>query len=119
MGRGVKLDLSFGMKDEGWSADTICKRCKELESKCICCEQIATLPPDEHKVKVKIEKRRGKIVTIAGEFFLDKMGSAALLKMAKKRLGCGGSFKDGFLMIQGDKSEEVAKVLSEAGFYSS
>ncbi len=81
--------------------------------------QRVILASDEHKVKVKIEKRRGKIVTIAGEFFLDKKESSALLKMVKKGLGCGGSFKDGFLMIQGDKSEEVAKILSEAGFYSS
>jgi translation initiation factor 1 len=39
-----------------------------------------------------------------------------LAKEMQKKCGCGGTVKDGRIEIQGDKREEVARILSDAGF---
>ncbi len=60
------------------------------------------------QVKVFTEKRGGKTVTIVKG--LHTYGSARLEDIAKEiktRLACGGSVKDGLIVIQGDKREQV------------
>jgi translation initiation factor 1 len=39
-----------------------------------------------------------------------------LARAMQKACGTGGTFKDGRIELQGDKREEVARILSEAGF---
>lgn len=53
---------------------------------------------------------------MVGEFQLDKSASAELLKKLKKKLGCGGAFKDGFMEFQGELKEKLRPLLVDAGY---
>lgn len=107
MARGVKLDIEFGSWGEGWEADN--KKRAESKSREI-------LPPKKHFLVFKKEKRRGKPLTLAGEFFLDKEEEKALLKRIKKRLGSGGTFKNGWMELQGEKEAQLRQLLRAEGF---
>ena len=107
MARGVKLDIEFGSFGDGWEADNQ----KRAESK-----TRDILPPQKHLLVFKKEKRRGKPVTLAGEFFLEKEDEKALLKRIKKRLGSGGTFKNGWMELQGEKTTQLREILIDEGF---
>lgn len=74
------------------------------------------LEPKEHSLHVKKEKRRGKTVTLAGEFFISKNEVQNLLKDIKKALGTGGSFKNNFLEFQGECEQKLKELLLGRGF---
>lgn len=44
------------------------------------------------------------------------MNPEELLKKLKKKLACGGTYKNGKLELQGDHREKVKKLLTELGF---
>ncbi|RUM46367.1 MAG: translation initiation factor [Hydrogenimonas sp.] len=116
MARGTKLDLSFGSFGDGWEVDDLCPKCGENRSECICGQEKKILTPAEHRLVFKREKRRGKPVTLVGEFFIDKNESKSLLKSIKKSLGSGGTFKDGWMELQGEKADAVRPLLEKAGY---
>lgn len=61
--------------------------------------------------------RGGKAVTIAKNFTgIGLPEKKDLAKMIQKSCGVGGSVKDGCIEIQGDKRDEVKRILTEAGF---
>jgi translation initiation factor 1 len=61
--------------------------------------------------------RGGKTVTVARAFVGIGLPEKELLaKKMQKACGCGGTVKDGQIEVQGDKREEVARILTEAGF---
>ena len=61
--------------------------------------------------------RGGKTVTVATNFTgIGLQEKHALAKAMQKTCGTGGTVKDGRIEIQGDKREEVARILTEAGF---
>ena len=64
----------------------------------------------------KKEKRRGKVVTLVGEFQLKKEDANATLKTLKKKLGCGGSFKDGWMEFQGELKDKLRELLLKDGY---
>ena len=107
MSRGKKLDLFIGAQiNDTWS---------EVQEKKISSKK-ELLPPQKHQLFFSKEKRRGKIVTLVGEFQIDKKDADALLKKLKKRLGCGGAFKDGFMEFQGELKEKLRPLLVDEGF---
>ncbi len=106
MAEGIKLDIDWSDLGEGWVSDNRSERSSDIE----------TLPPNEHRLVIRFEKRRGKPVTMAGEFFLPKSDIQPLLKKVKSRLGCGGTFKKGWLEVQGRKTELLKEVLRQEGF---
>jgi len=115
--RGKRLDISFGSFDDGWDVDRLCDECGENMSACTCrSKKRKILSPKDHRLLLKRERRRGKIVTLAGEFHIDKSEERELLKRIKRSLGCGGTFKDGWLELQGEKSEEAMEFLKKEGF---
>ena len=60
--------------------------------------------------------RAGKPVTILAEFTgTDDDGIETLASDLKRRLGTGGSVRGGEILIQGDRREEVKKLLKEFG----
>ncbi|WP_456452141.1 translation initiation factor [Hydrogenimonas sp.] len=107
MARGRKLDIEFCGFGDGWEADN--KEKPESGPK-------ETLPPPQHCLVMQREKRRGKPVTLAGEFFLSKEEEKALLGRVKKMLGCGGTLKEGWLEVQGDKAVALRHTLEAEGF---
>ena len=72
------------------------------------------LSPQEHRLKLRIEKRRGKSVSVVGPFALEDPQS--LLTRLKKSLACGGSYKAPNLEFQGDVRERVRPLLEQEGF---
>ena len=61
--------------------------------------------------------RGGKAVTVAKNFTgIGLPEKKELAKMIQKSCGVGGSVKDGCIEIQGDKRDEVKRILTEAGF---
>ncbi|MEA3227441.1 MAG: translation initiation factor [Campylobacterota bacterium] len=108
MSRGKKLDLFIGADiDDGWSQVQTPKKPKISNE---------ILEPSKHFLVFKREKRRGKVVTLVGAFQLSKEDATKLLKSLKKRIGCGGSYKDNFMEFQGEMQVKLKELLSKEGF---
>ncbi len=61
--------------------------------------------------------RGGKTVTVVKNFVgIGLPEKETLAKEMQKTCGVGGTVKEGRIEIQGDKREEVARILTEAGF---
>ena len=61
--------------------------------------------------------RGGKAVTIVKNFTgIGLPEKQELAKLMRKACGVGGTVKDGCIEIQGDKREEVKRILTDAGF---
>ncbi|MFZ4673320.1 MAG: translation initiation factor [Chlamydiia bacterium] len=76
--------------------------------------------PSENTRKTKpllsIEKRRNTEVTLIKGLKLMPIEAEALLKTAKRELGCGGSYKDFTFLFQGNHLEKLKTTLREMGF---
>lgn len=76
--------------------------------------------PSENTRKTKpllsIEKRRNTEVTLIKGLKLMPIEAEALLKTAKRELGCGGSYKDFVFLFQGNHLEKLKITLREMGF---
>jgi translation initiation factor 1 len=61
--------------------------------------------------------RGGRTVTVVSGFMgIGQAEKEQLANKMQKACGAGGTVKDGCIEIQGDKREQVAKILVEAGF---
>ncbi len=61
--------------------------------------------------------RGGKTVTLVSGFMgIGLPEKEDLAKRMQRACGCGGTVKDGCIEVQGDKRDQVAKILTEAGF---
>jgi len=108
MSRGKKLDLFIGADiDDSWS---------QVESPRKTKVSTETIEPSKHFLVFAKERRRGKIVTLVGEFKISKSDATTLLKMLKKKLGCGGTYKDGWMEFQGELKEKLRPLLIDATF---
>ena len=78
-------------------------------------------PPSRNRGRVDITRqtagRGGKTVTVVSGFVgIGQAEKEQLAKKMQKACGAGGTVKDGCVEIQGDKREQVARILGEAGF---
>ena len=104
------MDIKIGSSldnDKAWSSDTK-KKIKEIlkEKK----------SPNEHSIVFKMEKRRGKPVSIMGPFFVAHSEMKKLCKKLKKRLGSGGTCKDEWMEFQGECREKLKELIKKEGF---
>jgi translation initiation factor 1 len=79
----------------------------------------STRPKDRGRVDIirQTAHRGGKTVTVVKNFVgIGLPEKEQLAKQMQKTCGCGGTVKEGRIEIQGDKREEVARILTEAGF---
>lgn len=61
--------------------------------------------------------RGGKTVTVVSGFVgIGEPEKERLAKTIRSACGCGGTVKDGQIVIQGDQREVTARILAEAGF---
>ena len=97
--------------EEGWSSDNKEKAPKNSSQPC---KEVLT--PQKHQLYFAKEKRRGKIVTIVKPFCLKKEELQSLLKTIKKRLGTGGTIKEGALELQGDIQAKLKSALETMEF---
>ena len=77
--------------------------------------------PKKNRGRVDIKRqtahRGGKTVTVVTGFVgIGLPEKERLAKQMQKVCGTGGTVKEGRIEIQGDRREEVAKILAEAGF---
>jgi translation initiation factor 1 len=69
------------------------------------------------RVDIIRQKRGGKGITVAKNFIGIALAEKQdLAKKMQKICGSGGTVKDGCIEIQGDKREEMKRILTEAGF---
>jgi len=108
MARGKKLDIFIGADiDDGWKEVQTPRKSKISHE---------IIEPAKHFLVFAKEKRRGKTVTLVGEFKISKEDATTTLKMLKKKLGCGGSYKDGWMEFQGELKEKLRPLLVAAAF---
>ena len=81
-------------------------------------EEIETLPKQQQKLRVSIEKnhRGGKTVTLVRNFTGTEDDMKELGKLLKSKCGVGGSAKDGEIIIQGDFKTKVMELLVREGY---
>jgi translation initiation factor 1 len=86
--------------------------------------------PDEHTIEptshhlhmqqepliCKFEKRNGKPVTIIEGYLGSDDDFKILSKEIKTKLGVGGSFRGGEMLIQGDYRDKIMSLLKDKGF---
>lgn len=108
MSRGTKLDLFIGAEiEDGWAQVDDARRTNISDE---------IQEPSKHFLFFKKEKRRGKVVTLVGEFHISADESEKLLKNLKKKLGCGGAYKDGWMEFQGELKDKIKLLLEEEKF---
>lgn len=108
MSRGKKLNIFIGADiDDSW-AEVQSPRKTKISNE--------ILEPSKHFLVFKKEKRRGKTVTLIGEFQMPKEDVTATLKILKKKLGCGGAYKEGWMEFQGELKDKLRELLSNEGF---
>ena len=75
-----------------------------------------TIAKETQRLVVRAEKRRwGKMVTVIDG--LDKsLDGRKVAKDLKRKLACGGTFKDGRIELQGDHRGKIKQILIEMGF---
>lgn len=73
--------------------------------------------PSEQTLYLKLERLKGnKIATIIENFKAKESDIADLAKMLKNKCGTGGSHKDGIIIIQGEKRQQVNDILISLGY---
>ena len=80
--------------------------------------QQETLPPSQQDLRVlrDSKQRGGKTVTLMRGFVGSEDDLEKLTKLLKTKCGTGGSTKDGEIIIQGDKREQVMEILLKEGY---
>ncbi|MDD2826442.1 MAG: translation initiation factor [Sulfurospirillaceae bacterium] len=89
----------------GWSLEAETKgSSKEIKEPC------------KHRLVLKMEKRRGKPVSMVGPFSLSKERMTLVCSNVKRRLGSGGTCKDEWMEFQGECREKLKLFLQDEGF---
>lgn len=102
-------DILANIKEElpeGASGNADAPKEKKTESK----------PKDTLHVLIEKKGRGGKTATIVEGFTIPDNEVAEIASELKKKIGVGGSARGGEILIQGDRREEVKKLLKEKGF---
>ncbi len=100
-----------------------CPKCKEKISECTCAQE-TPLKSYNFVAHLRIEKqgRGGKTVTVIDSLPKLNIFLKDLTKTLKNSCGSGGTFsmkgKEGKIEIQGDKREQIRKILTEMGIRS-
>jgi translation initiation factor 1 len=95
----------------------LCASCGHPSAKCIC-RKSPRVPRGDGIVRVRreVKGRRGKTVTTISGVPLPQDELRALAAELKRRVGTGGSAKDGIIEIQGDHCDLLVAELQERGY---
>jgi translation initiation factor 1 len=76
------------------------------------------LLPSQQKLKVRVDSkhRSGKTVTLVENFIGTDDALESLCKTLKTKCGCGGSAKDGIIIIQGAMLAKAKELLEKMDF---
>jgi translation initiation factor 1 len=94
----------------------ICKKCGLPDDLCACGE----LDKEDTRIVVRLETRRFSKTTTMIEGIDPKLSDVQhIVKDLKSKFACGGTAKDGFIMLQGDHKDDVKGYLVKMGFSES
>lgn len=81
-------------------------------------EEEETLPKEQQKLRVSIEKkgRGGKTVTLIKGFVGTEDDLKELAKSLKSQCGVGGTAKEGEIIIQGEFKQRIIDILKAKGY---
>ncbi len=90
----------------------VCPNCGLPKNLCVCGE----IAKESQKIKIRTARRRfGKIITTVTGLENEERAKE-LGKMLKKRLACGGTFKEKEIELQGKHSKKVKEILLKEGY---
>ena len=81
-------------------------------------EEQQTLPKQQQKLRVwrDTHGRGGKVATVVRGFVGSDADLEELGKLLKRKIGVGGSVKDGQIIIQGENRDRVLQILLDEGY---
>ena len=102
------------LRASGFSAEEVNEASSEEES----AKQSSTEKKKKDKLNIFVEKkgRGGKIATIITGFSCSDDELKLIASELKNKLGCGGSCRDGEILIQGNRREDSSSILRQMGF---
>ena len=109
-----KLDLNnFFIRNEQEEGFKVLQENNQKNS-----ENITSLPTNAQRLSVRKEKkgRGGKTVTIVEGYQGNPQTLEQLCKKVKQQCGVGGSVQNKTFIIQGDKADQVVKILIKEGY---
>lgn len=108
------------MKSNDWKdrLNVVYSTNPDFNYECIEEEEAETLPKNQQKLRVGIEKkgRGGKTVTIIKGFIGSEEDLKDLGKLLKTKCGVGGSAKEGEIIIQGEFKQRIIELLKVEGY---
>ena len=90
----------------------ICSKCGMPKEICVC-EELDKQEATKIKVYTTKKKFRKLVTIIEG---IDKARIDSTAKSLKQKLACGGTAKDGLIVLQGKHKDKVAKYLKDMGY---
>jgi translation initiation factor 1 len=91
----------------------VCKKCSLPDDLCACRE----LDKENARIVVRLETRRfSKTSTIIEGINPKQSDMPRIVKELKSTFACGGTVKDGSIMLQGDHRDDVRGYLVKIGF---
>lgn len=90
----------------------------EIEREEFIPEQTVECSTSPETIDILLDKkgRKGKTATLAVGFKCDEAELKEIASGLKSRLSTGGSARGGEILIQGDRREDLKKILSEMGY---
>lgn len=84
-------------------------------------QAVETLPKDRQSLRVwrDTHGRAGKVATVVRGFVGSEDDLTELGKTLKRKIGVGGSVKDGEIIIQGENRDRVLQILLDEGYSKS
>lgn len=80
-------------------------------------EESETIPPQQQNLRIVLQRFKGnKIATVIQKFEGSGEDLSALGKLLKSKCGTGGSVKNGEIIIQGSKRDQVGEILKKEGY---
>ena len=93
---------------------TTCPHCRQALAACSCANAHALL--GDGRVRVTLEKRKGKVVCVVSGLALNAADLAATGKALRQACGTGGTTKEACIEVQGDQVAKCAQWLRDKGF---
>jgi len=94
-------------------AAAICKKCGLPDDLCACGE----LDKEDARIVVRLETRRfSKTGNIIEGINLKQSDLPKMIKELKSTFACGGTVKEGFILLQGDHRDDLKGYLVKMGF---